>query len=719
MAQDSVKVSLEIATQAAEIALKNLKKTTEETDSFWNIFKGNFAAGLALDSLKGAFGAVTGFVSSVVEESSKAQQSVQNMNVALQNAGIYSEATSLHFQALADSIELTTAYAGDSVESSVSMLAALTKLDKDGITAATNAAVDLAATLNVDLGTASDMIVKAVNGNVTAFGKLGIEIQKGRTDSENLANTLQALAGQQGAAVKQADTFAGATAKLSNQQGKLLETVGNLITQNPVVTAGINTLTESMVSLSTFVQDNEENITDLATALAASVVIVGTAGAAWVTYSTLTGGATIALAALSTAASAAWAAITGPVGIAVGAIVAVGAAVFAAIKYWDEIKIATAEATAAILEFAAAGAGLVSSDTEAKLKAEAQAFRDKADAVRIAQAAEIEAENARKAAQGQETTDDVAAAAKKRAEELEQLREYYAEKAAMKTEHDANLVLAESDLNLQLQDLKAQHETAMFEISGEYDGKALAKQLEGEQARLLARQQFEREQLQATIDAQKAKALLIQDDQQREKALREAGYKAELAQVQLANKQSIEQTKQKNKTEEMLDRQRVNDKRQTFSTIVGLQSSSNKELAAVGKAFALYDIGVQTAQGIMKAWGLGPIIGPPAAALVAAAGMTQAAAVSGLNFATGGIVPGTSYTGDKVAANVNSREMILNMGQQKRLFDIANGGGEGGSLTNQLLAELIAAVKAGASIQIDGREILSVVRDGLAEGRTI
>ncbi len=42
-------------------------------------------------------------------------------------------------------------------------------------------------------------------------------------------------------------------------------------------------------------------------------------------------------------------------------------------------------------------------------------------------------------------------------------------------------------------------------------------------------------------------------------------------------------------------------------------------------------------------------------------------------FATGGIVPGTSYTGDKVIARVNSGEMILNSQQQARLFAIANG----------------------------------------------
>ncbi len=42
-------------------------------------------------------------------------------------------------------------------------------------------------------------------------------------------------------------------------------------------------------------------------------------------------------------------------------------------------------------------------------------------------------------------------------------------------------------------------------------------------------------------------------------------------------------------------------------------------------------------------------------------------------FATGGIVPGTSRSGDKVQVRVNSGEMILNTMQQARLFAIANG----------------------------------------------
>lgn len=57
--------------------------------------------------------------------------------------------------------------------------------------------------------------------------------------------------------------------------------------------------------------------------------------------------------------------------------------------------------------------------------------------------------------------------------------------------------------------------------------------------------------------------------------------------------------------------------------------------------------------------------------VTSAVAMTEA--IGALAFATGGIVPGTSRSGDKVIARVNSGEMILNAQQQARLFAIANG----------------------------------------------
>ena len=52
------------------------------------------------------------------------------------------------------------------------------------------------------------------------------------------------------------------------------------------------------------------------------------------------------------------------------------------------------------------------------------------------------------------------------------------------------------------------------------------------------------------------------------------------------------------------------------------------------------------------------------------------AQIKGLNsggYANGGIIPGSSMSGDRVLARVNSGEMILNTMQQRRLFGMLNG----------------------------------------------
>lgn len=72
-----------------------------------------------------------------------------------------------------------------------------------------------------------------------------------------------------------------------------------------------------------------------------------------------------------------------------------------------------------------------------------------------------------------------------------------------------------------------------------------------------------------------------------------------------------------------------------------------------------------------------------AIAAVAALGSAVAGAISmakSQKFANGGIVGGSSFTGDRVTAQVNSGEMILNKAQQARLFKIANGGATGGQV---------------------------------------
>lgn len=75
-----------------------------------------------------------------------------------------------------------------------------------------------------------------------------------------------------------------------------------------------------------------------------------------------------------------------------------------------------------------------------------------------------------------------------------------------------------------------------------------------------------------------------------------------------------------------------------------------------------------------------------AIALAAVAGLIAliASSKSTAHFAKGGIVPGSSFSGDHISAQLNSGEMVLNTGQQTRLFELLNGDGSLNGSTNKV-----------------------------------
>lgn len=104
-------------------------------------------------------------------------------------------------------------------------------------------------------------------------------------------------------------------------------------------------------------------------------------------------------------------------------------------------------------------------------------------------------------------------------------------------------------------------------------------------------------------------------------------------------------------------------------------------------------------------------------AIAIGAGIMAAVLAFADGFATGGVVPGNSFSGDNVLARVNSGEMILNRAQQARLFDIAEGntepGGAGGAVINQTInvqngGDLTAITQAIKRGTIDALEFANV-----------
>lgn len=94
----------------------------------------------------------------------------------------------------------------------------------------------------------------------------------------------------------------------------------------------------------------------------------------------------------------------------------------------------------------------------------------------------------------------------------------------------------------------------------------------------------------------------------------------------------------------------------------------------------------QAAAGASKSVSWIPIVGPilAVAAVAAVLGATLAAmskAKSAGKFAEGGIIGGNSFSGDKLTAQVNSGELILNRAQQNSIAGQLQGGNQGGQIT--------------------------------------
>ena len=93
----------------------------------------------------------------------------------------------------------------------------------------------------------------------------------------------------------------------------------------------------------------------------------------------------------------------------------------------------------------------------------------------------------------------------------------------------------------------------------------------------------------------------------------------------------------------------------------------------------------------------------------AAVASVIAARASIPKFATGGIVPGTSFTGDKVPALLNSGEMILNGSQQSNLFQMLNSGLYG-SLSQKIAPSAENGNQpANVTFRIHGRDLEGVL----------
>jgi hypothetical protein len=184
------------------------------------------AAGAAI-----AFGFKKGIDAAIVQE-----DAVNRLNTALQITGKFSQQASEDLQKFASQLQSTSKFGDEAILSSAGLIQQLANLDTQGLKRATSASVELAAALRIDLGSASSLVAKAIEGNTGALGRYGIKVKAGASQTENLANVLGAIESKfAGSAQAQINTYSGAITQSSNAFGDLLEKVGDFIIKSPIV----------------------------------------------------------------------------------------------------------------------------------------------------------------------------------------------------------------------------------------------------------------------------------------------------------------------------------------------------------------------------------------------------------------------------------------------------------------------------------------------------
>lgn len=245
MANPVLKVILSAVDEVSGVA----KKAGDGVVSFGERAKGALAALGAL----GVGAALGAFFKSTIEEAANAEREMTRLNVALRNAGADVSAVAPKAQELTDRLALLAGVSGGDVMEALTGLVTVSG-DVDGSMANMSLVMDLAAARGLDLGSAADIVGKAMNGNVTAFNKLGIAGKDATTVLDNARAAFGGFAEAQGA------TLYGTLGRINEGWDQFKEKVGNAIVAGADMGSMGAGLAGVLANLGTWVEENEASI---------------------------------------------------------------------------------------------------------------------------------------------------------------------------------------------------------------------------------------------------------------------------------------------------------------------------------------------------------------------------------------------------------------------------------------------------------------------------
>lgn len=133
----------------------------------------------------------------------------------------------------------------------------------------------------------------------------------------------------------------------------------------------------------------------------------------------------------------------------------------------------------------------------------------------------------------------------------------------------------------------------------------------------------------------------------------------------------------------------------------------------VGKSASIARATINTYQGVTEVWRTPSKLPEPFAtmskiantAIVVTSGLQAVNKIKAQTFEHGGIVDGTSYTGDNVQVYANSGEMFINRQQQSKLFGMLNGQAQSSDIDSDKIAEAVVSAIKSIPVVVSEQEI--------------
>src|SRR5690606_38025001 len=138
--------------------------STTAANKVYTVFLGNIASNVATAAFNAITNAASGLFRTFITDGVKAaqvqQDSINALNTALKATGQFTEGTSKEFQAFASELQNSSKFGDEVILQNAALIQSLGGLEKEGLKGATQAAIDMAAALGIDLKAAATLVGK-------------------------------------------------------------------------------------------------------------------------------------------------------------------------------------------------------------------------------------------------------------------------------------------------------------------------------------------------------------------------------------------------------------------------------------------------------------------------------------------------------------------------------------------------------------------------------